>query len=259
MLKISDLQIVAKYYAFLRHGNDIKDCVTFLEDKIYLRYKNEGVINGKLGKIIKYTDLMFNFGALSYFCSYSALMINPIIIYKLSGRIDLITPCLLPGVDSTTVYGYIITTIFLFVCSSIAYVIMVCSDFGIMALLINSMALIEVFDMKFNEINDMMMKRNGCNVYSTQEQDIKYAFRNLILMHLDIRKYLMKLINCFHILINFHFRFYYIVINKILEIPNAFNFPFTSLTLVVCIYLIFVVSKMMLIIKLIILINFYFL
>lgn len=129
----------------------------------------EYLYKGMLGIITMNTSLIITFPFISYF-----------ILHEMECAITLF----LPGIDPTTVSGYIITNIFhLTICFLGSLVFLAC-DFLIILLVLSPLIFAELIEMDINVMNDNLKDK-------TLMKFSKFRLQNIILMHKEVCEWVL--------------------------------------------------------------------
>lgn len=126
------------------------------------------------------TEIIFKFGTFLYFVSGIAFLVYPLYMYFFKGELVTINPSYLPGIDETTVKGYIMITIYHIVLLSVAVVGATASDCLFTMLIANTPVLSLLIEMEVEQLNDALASEN------TDKLLVKSKFRNMLFMHREM-------------------------------------------------------------------------
>lgn len=127
--------------------------------------------------------IIFKVGVCLYLATFLLVVCFTIFLYYQSREFTYVLPARLPKVDEHTYQGFYVLTTFQVLVLIIAFLGTTASDFGSIMMLLNGIAISELFRSGCRRFNVMTRNRSESN------NNLKYALRNLVMMHQYFRKY----------------------------------------------------------------------
>lgn len=171
-----------KFYTFYKNLNTISACVKFVHN-IYQQNKDESDNKKSLYLIISRVYIAIRVLFFTFSLAAIVCILNPIIMYVISGDVTTMLPIFLPGINEKTLNGMIILGIFHLMGIYVACIGSSASDIGHMSLILNAFAMSEMICNEFKRLDVMVKKKDE---YSARH--VRNTVRNIVRMHQIFRK-----------------------------------------------------------------------
>lgn len=124
-----------------------------------------------------YTEYIFIIGMILYGFSIVFYFSYPIVMYFGYNQYELMLPVLVPGVDRTTLKGYVVLAIVHIVFLVFAFLGSTSSDFTFTMIITNAPVFAHILDINIQELNELL---RGNEKHLGQ---IREKFRNVLIIH----------------------------------------------------------------------------
>lgn len=170
--------------ASVQYSNDVMWTVNYLNDiyKVNVATKDAKRL-AYLNQFSNYMEICFKTGMILYSLSTLAFFINPIYMYVFEHKVVTLAPEYVPGIKESTFDGFIILSCYHLVIVVLALVAASASDFLFTMLVISTPVLAVLVKMEVGHLNEAL--RQGTSD-ADNVANIKFKFRNILLMHRDM-------------------------------------------------------------------------
>lgn len=123
---------------------------------------------------------LYYIGVCLYICTGVVFITSPLIVYVLTGTIELIVNIQVPGLNQFTTYGYIMLTIYHSLCAYAATVGAFATDLFFVSMVYHTRTMAELFKNALEDFNTSMA------MPAIKPLQRKAALRNILQMHKEL-------------------------------------------------------------------------
>lgn len=166
-------------------AKQLQKMLDFLEEMYTAnRYSSNPVNYRILQQFSRWFLVITKFVLIMFGCAFGFIIISPLPIYLLTGKLELILPLHIPFVDTETTSGYAAHTTYLFVVLSSAYFGLAGSEMLTMVVTIHISPIVSIFDQSVRALNEATTGRRQEAIKNSTW--LRENFRNIVLMQIKI-------------------------------------------------------------------------
>lgn len=195
-------QGVSKMYN-AKHAEDFHVTIHLIQDLYRINAKTESPDLAKyFEKFAVFTEVLFKLIMISFSSCSVTFLLYPFYIYFLKGELMPLMPLYLPGIDETTIIGYIILNCYLFLCAMFSIIGLGALEFLLAIIIISSLIFAKLISRELQQINIDLQEDDSTMLVA------KGRFKNILLMHQEMGEYAVAyFIFRIKYLVSIHFRY----------------------------------------------------
>lgn len=129
-----------------------------------------------------YTDSLFKYGSILYGLCFINYYVSTAYMFIFEHQITTIIPNFIPGIDHTTLKGYLIHLVYHTFILVLACLGLFVTDILFVILVANAPIMADLIRLEVDELNNLLTKTQQNQI------EIKFRLRNLIMMHKEMTK-----------------------------------------------------------------------
>lgn len=167
-----------------RYAKDFYWTISLIQDIYTCHSKTKSrEISEYFEKFASFTELLFKLMLGGFGISPFAFILYPVYMYFVNDELITIIPLYLPGIDETTVVGFIILNLYLLLISIIGSICLSALEFLMAIIIISSLIFAKIVSSELQQINTDLQD-DDCGMLAMIGR-----FRNIFLMHQQMGEY----------------------------------------------------------------------
>lgn len=176
----SPVQLIVKIYS-VKYSDSLLWIINYLDGiyKVNIASKDKMRL-AYFDKFSRYTEIVFKCGTFLYFLSTISFFVNPLYKYCFEQETVTLLPTYFPGIDETTVNGFIILTCYHLLILVLAFIASTASDFLFTMLILNTPIMAVLIASEVKQLNGILDEK------PVDMAMAKFRLRNILLMHREM-------------------------------------------------------------------------
>lgn len=177
-----------------RYSAEFFQLIEFTADLFRLNLKTKSNKRQELFKIFSTCNhYLVRTGTLAYSCTIFLFLAYPVGIFCIEGKREPIIALYIPGIDETTLNGYLISTCYQAILAVLASFALAAVDIFYAILLLNVPIQSRLIEIECLDLNKLLKVDEKKKKHKKRPHIWKQRFRNILLMHLEAKKYVSKI------------------------------------------------------------------